>query len=251
MVMLCGRVARMLPLQFHLQQPHSHGRAAVANGRCTWRCGGTQQWMSQMRQMSSRPLSPVPECRVPTARVCKRPGQTNGAVTQPRPTHVFGWTAHLWTNQHQAERLAVVDLSASTPGRSGVVKICILSSAAGIHERYCMAAMQTTGLACQHLPVLTVTYTSRPLRWMAKGTSSVMYPSALKGWNNGGCSTMPSRYPRHAALAAGSTSWGPGPSTPLTWYLREQRDVSVTNMHVTQHDMCCIAAGSRRPPPVC
>ena len=54
--------------------------------------------------------------------------------------------------------------------------------------------MPATGLACQHVPVLTVTYTSRPLRWTAKGTSSVMYPNALKGWNRGGCGTMPSRY---------------------------------------------------------
>jgi hypothetical protein len=38
---------------------------------------------------------------------------------------------------------------------------------------------QINSLTCQALPMLTVTYVSFPRRWIANGTSSVMYPSAL------------------------------------------------------------------------
>jgi hypothetical protein len=42
---------------------------------------------------------------------------------------------------------------------------------------------QINSLTCQALPMLTVTYVSFPRRWIANGTSSVMYPSALYGAN--------------------------------------------------------------------
>lgn len=86
--------------------------------------------------------------------------------------------AHLRPDQGEAQLLGVVDLHTIRAGafRRG-------EGLLAVHA--CRAAQKGpvgSPITCQALPTLTVTNVAAPRRCTAKGTASVMRPSALKGW---------------------------------------------------------------------